>query len=58
MRDEKGRDNEKKRKKIKGGRRGREERKNLRDTWCACEHMCTHLKDSTTLFVFQLNWMF
>lgn len=41
-------------------RKGEEggENENLRDINCACAHMWTHLKDSTTLFVFQLNWMF
>ena len=31
------------------GRKGKEN-ENLRDTLCACEHMWTHLKDSSTLF--------
>lgn len=38
------------------GSRGKgRDNENLRDTFCACAHMWTHLKDSTTLFVFQLN---
>lgn len=34
---------------------GRRENENLKDNLCACAHMWTHLKDSTTLFAFRLN---
>lgn len=54
MRDEREREGERREKGDRGKER-RGGRMNLRDTSCACAHMWTHLKDSTILFVFQLN---